>query len=237
MHSITKHGLEAITRSIADEQIKFFADKAAFWILRSTLLVADLHWGKTATFQAAGIPIPEAVLADDLKRLTTLIGASGAKKVLVLGDLIHSKGALTPQCCEMISAWRRSQPVSMAVVLGNHDRAMRSVPDSWDIENLGESAIDGPFCFRHEPHESLTHHVWAGHMHPMLRMEAGPDRLRLPCFWLRERMTLLPAFSVFTRGSNIKLQRRECAMMVHERRIFAVGDITSGSATENQPLA
>jgi hypothetical protein len=232
MECMQKRSLEYIAQTISGEEIRFFADKAAFWIRRSTLLVADLHWGKTATFQAAGIPIPETVLIEDLRRLTSLIRACGAERIVVLGDLIHSISALTPQCREIISAWRRSQPVSMAVVLGNHDRAMRFVPESWDIENLGESAIDGPFCFRHEPHESPTHHVWAGHVHPMLMLGAGPDRLRLPCFWLRERMTLLPAFSVFTRGANIKLNSGECAMMVHDQGIFPVGEMLRQSEVQ-----
>jgi metallophosphoesterase superfamily enzyme len=41
-------------------------------------------------------------------------------------------------------------------------------------------------------------HVIAGHLHPQIALP--PLRRRFPAFWLRDRMTLLPAFSAFTAG-------------------------------------
>ena len=38
----------------------------------------------------------------------------------------------------------------------------------------------------------------AGHLHPQVALK--PLRRRFPAFWLRERMTVLPAFSAFTAG-------------------------------------
>jgi metallophosphoesterase superfamily enzyme len=44
--------------------------RAAFLPASATLLVADLHLGKAATFRQAGIPVPEGSAQADLARLT-----------------------------------------------------------------------------------------------------------------------------------------------------------------------
>jgi len=43
-----------------------------------------------------------------------------------------------------------------------------------------------------------------GHRHPQIRLP-GLER-RLPAFWLRERMLVLPAFSLMTGGTTPRLQ-------------------------------
>jgi metallophosphoesterase superfamily enzyme len=41
--------------------------------------------------------------------------------------------------------------------------------------------------------------VLAGHWHPCAVIAGrGRDRLRLPCFWVRDGVTVLPAFGSFT---------------------------------------
>lgn len=203
--------------------MRFFGLKGALWEKTGVLLVSDLHWGKTTVFRTAGIPIPEDVLFEDLARLEKLIQQSGASRIIVLGDLIHSPKGLTKECSLLIEDWRRRNSLPIGVVLGNHDRSFRHVPTSWNISNLGEVAHEGPFIFRHEPIKSKEHHVWAGHVHPMLRLAGGHDQVRMPCFWLRQGMTLLPSFSLFTRGVNIRLAPDDRALMVYHEKIYAIG--------------
>jgi hypothetical protein len=201
---------------VAGERITFFAGKGALWKRTETLLVADLHWGKTGVFQAAGIPIPDDLLDADLERLQLLIATSGARRVIVLGDLIHAPHGLNPTIQEKIASWRRHHPIPMGVILGNHDRSFGHIPKSWDLENLGEESQMGPFSFRHDPSPSPTHHVWCGHVHPMMTIGVGHDRMRLPCFWLRRGITVLPSFSLFTRGANVQPKGEERAILVHD---------------------
>src|SRR5262249_50769057 len=42
---------------IAGERVTLLAERAAYWQRTRTLLVADTHFGKAATFRAAGIPV------------------------------------------------------------------------------------------------------------------------------------------------------------------------------------
>lgn len=45
-----------------------------------------------------------------------------------------------------------------------------------------------------KPSQARTFY-WMGHVHPMMRLERGPDRIRLPAFVIAESQGLLPAFS------------------------------------------
>lgn len=212
-----------IRREIAGEIIHFFAGKAAYWERAGTLLVADLHWGKAAVFRSAGIPIPEDVLDADLRRLGILITEARAERVLVLGDLVHATKGLTASSIDLITTWRRHLPVAFSVVTGNHDRGFQEMLRQWGIDDLGVAVEEGPFCFRHEPIVSTSHYVWAGHVHPMFCLQGQGDKIRLPCFWLRAGMTVLPSFSLLTRGSNISLEVGETALMVNDQGVFPVG--------------
>ena len=45
-------------RPISGEQLDLLPEKAIWWPRRRTLLVADVHCGKDATFRAMGVPVP-----------------------------------------------------------------------------------------------------------------------------------------------------------------------------------
>ena len=77
--------------TIAGEELYLLAERALWWPNASTLIVADLHWGKASTFRAAGIPIPIGTTSDDLARLDSALTRSGARRMVVLGDLFHAK--------------------------------------------------------------------------------------------------------------------------------------------------
>ncbi len=55
--------------TLAGEQVYLLSERALYWPGTSTLVVADLHWGKASTFRAAGIPVPIGTTSDDLARL------------------------------------------------------------------------------------------------------------------------------------------------------------------------
>ena len=60
-------------------------DRALFLPRSETLLVADVHLGKPASFRARGVPVPEAVTAGDLDRLSCLLDRLTPRRVIVLG--------------------------------------------------------------------------------------------------------------------------------------------------------
>ena len=71
------------------QRLELMAERAVYWPEQQALLVADLHWGKDATFRAHGIPVSRAT-GRELQRLIDLCQRVSAKRLYVLGDLCHA---------------------------------------------------------------------------------------------------------------------------------------------------
>lgn len=163
------------------------------------LLVADLHLGKAESFQASGIPLPSDGDLSTLNQLLDLAAQHQPQRVVVLGDLIHSRVGLTAELRAKIRALPELLGCPLELIGGNHDQG------SW-LEGLraGPPQRCGDLWLSHEPctpHEPDLLNV-AGHVHPVAVLGQGADRLRLPCFALHRttRQLLLPAFGHLTGG-------------------------------------
>lgn len=190
-----------LEREVAGEALHFHADRAVFWPSRKRLLIADLHLGKGDVMRAAGIPVPTGGTAHDLARLDTLLRATGAAELWVLGDFLHGRRSAAVE-----RSWRAllaGHPlVGVSVVGGNHDRAL--VPDALGVELLPEDVCDGPFRFRHHPRaprDAVQGHVLCGHLHPVVSLPGLPGRY--PAFVLAPDQMVVPAFSAFTGGMRV----------------------------------
>src|SRR5258706_9161580 len=125
-----------LTLTLAGETVELLPERALFWPRTRTLVVADLHWGKAATFRAAGIPIPAGTTTSDLARLNAILDRTGARRILILGDLFHAApGRAAPTTLAMLRRWRASHAnVDMLLVRGNHDRHAGDPPAELEIE-------------------------------------------------------------------------------------------------------
>jgi DNA ligase-associated metallophosphoesterase len=181
------------------------------------LLIADPHFGKAATFQHAGVPIPDRLHDQDLARLSQLLTATAAAHLVILGDFFHSRHSQNPTMLDTLWRWRNAHStLAVTVILGNHDRHAGPLPTALDMTFTEGPCLCGPFTCLHEPPSSPSadQHVLAGHLHPVIALHdrAGAG-LRLPCFWVGTHVTVLPAFGTFTGGHAIRPLRGE--------RIFA----------------
>ncbi len=168
-----------------------------------TLLVADVHLGKPASFRAMGVPVPEAVTSRDLDRLSGLLRATGAGRLIVLGDLIHDAVALRERTCDAVRAWRESLGrIEVDLVVGNHDRRARSC-EPLGVRPLGERALIGGVVLTHEPPGQDREPTLCGHVHPVVSVGEGPGRVRSACFWFGGMTGILPAFGSFTGGKAV----------------------------------
>ena len=172
---------------------------------QDTLLVADVHLGKARSFRRLGVPVPEATTAATLASLDAALAASGAHRLVVLGDFLHARRGLGPDLLDAMLAWRQRHPrVQLQLVRGNHDRHAGDPPDSLGAQVLDGPVRLGPFALCHEPEPVPGAYALAGHWHPCVGLRgAGRDSLRLPCFWLGDphgprAVGVLPAFGAFT---------------------------------------
>lgn len=191
--------------NLAGEDMHLLGDRALHWRAQGRLLIADLHLGKADVFRHAGIGLPSGGTRHDLSRLDTLIDGTRASELWILGDVLHGP-ALESRWRSTWNTWRARHPGLRIVALaGNHDRALAQA--GLEIELAGSRVEAGPFALRHDPEPHAHLHVLCGHVHPLAQLPGM--RRRFPAFWLRERMTLLPAFSHFTAGVVPRLSAGE----------------------------
>jgi len=198
----------------ADCALQLLAGRAAFVPATRTLLVADVHLGKAATFRRAGIPVPEGSAQRDLARLERLAGDHAARRVIVLGDLLHARSGCTDAVIEEFRASRGRIAAEFILVLGNHDRGLARSPAGL-AARLGIDACvaaldEPPFRFVHEPASNVATPrgagiTVAGHLHPTVSISGpGGDRLADRCFVAQESVVVLPAFGSFTGGHRVE---------------------------------
>ena len=195
-----------ITIELAGEALQLLPERAIYWPRRATLIVADLHWGKDATFRAAGLAIPPGTTADDLARLDCALERTGAARLLLLGDLLHARAGRDAATFARVAEWRaRHAELAVTLVRGNHDRGAGDPPAKWGFAVAGEPLLVEPFVLCHHPQESPAGYVLAGHLHPAARLRgAGRQQLQLPCFWFGPQAGVLPAFGGFTGGALVR---------------------------------
>lgn len=175
-------------------------DRALLLKKSRVLIVADVHWGKTATFRAASIPIPPGTTSDDLGRLSDVITRTRASRLIVLGDLLHSKTWKAEQTHAAIVQWRkRHAALPITLIRGNHDIRSGDLAPDLAIESCNEPMEFGGFQLCHRPAEQEGGYTLAGHVHPCFTLVGpGRQRERLPCFLFGRRIALIPAFGSFT---------------------------------------
>ncbi|HVG03737.1 MAG TPA: ligase-associated DNA damage response endonuclease PdeM, partial [Burkholderiaceae bacterium] len=179
------------------------AERTAFWCERRWLVVADVHFGKAATFRALGVPVPRGTTSDTLTRLSRLIDHLQPSTIVFLGDLFHAREAHAAMTVAALTEWReRYAALDLVLVEGNHDRKAGAPPAALRINRESDPWGVDAFAFCHYPRFAQHAFAFAGHLHPAVRLHGrADDSLRLPCFWLRPSnassnagLMVLPAF-------------------------------------------
>ena len=102
--------------------LELCSEKAIYLPGSKTLLVADTHFGKAATFRQAGIPVPESSSRDDCIRIEKLIERTNAQSLVFLGDFLHARAGRTDSVRAELFDWRqRVSRIDLHLVRGNHD--------------------------------------------------------------------------------------------------------------------
>ena len=194
--------------------LELHPEKVIYWPARKALLVADLHLGKAEAFQKMGVGVPSGHNVEDLVRLESLVVELGAKRVMILGDLFHAK--ISDHLIKTFETWADSLQAEIELVTGNHDRYVSAELNGFPLVIHDQSLTMSPFRFTHEPHKGLKGYNICGHVHPQVRISAGHDSLRLPCFVMDSEQLILPSFGSFTGGFKMDFQEG--------RTFYAVAD-------------
>jgi DNA ligase-associated metallophosphoesterase len=197
--------MSAALIEVAGEQLALLPQKALLWPRERTLVVADIHFGKAASFRAHGVPVPRGTTTQNLDALDELVEMYEPERIVFLGDFLHARAAHAPATQAALLAWReRRASLQLTLVRGNHDLRAGDPAARLGIELVDEPFAVGPFAFCHHPGLDAPGYALAGHVHPAFLLANRFDALRLPCFVVGPRRIILPSFGAFTGGHLVR---------------------------------
>lgn len=213
-----------VTIEWAQEALALLPERAALLVRQETLLVADAHVGKAASFRRLGVPVPRGSTGERLDLLSAVIARTGARHLVFLGDFLHSVEARSASTLEALAHWRhRHAGLAVTLVRGNHDQRAGDPPAHLGFEVVEEPLHLDSVTLCHHPHARPGAHVLAGHLHPCIRMRGrAHDSLRLPCFHFSAGVGVLPAFGAFTGMHPIRRLPDDRVFAIAEGAVVAV---------------
>lgn len=211
-----------LTITLQSESVILLPERALFQPRTGTLFIADLHLGKVETFQAYHLPLPSGSMAADLTRLSGVLTRIQAKRLVILGDLLHASRGREAALLAAFRVWRQfHQPLEITLVRGNHDKGAGDPPSDWQIECLNPPVVESPFVWAHFPEASPSGYVLSGHLHPAVQLFGkGKQKLKLPCFWFSQHVGVLPAFTSLTASAPISPLPQDQVFIIANNEIY-----------------
>lgn len=206
--------------------LSLLPERAAWLADAGLLLVADVHFGKAASFRRLGVPVPQGTTDANLTRLDGLLARlPGVRELVFLGDFLHAASGRAPATLQALEAWRRRHAaLAVTLVRGNHDGHAGDPPAAMGIQVVDEPWRRAGLALCHDP-ATPRPDGWpalAGHLHPVTRLGRGFDAVRLPCFHARaDGVLVLPAFGAFTGGALVRARAGDALYLVTGERVVA----------------
>lgn len=192
--------------------------RRAVWLPESgTLGVADLHLGYAWSHRATGNLLP--IGGDDpIGRLRLLVDDYQAREVVVIGDVVHGFTAPAPVRDELRRLGAEiGGRARLRLLAGNHDQWLPElIAEAGLADAVEEELFVGPHLLLHGHRGEAAAarlasvrmaggRVILGHEHPSINLSDGvATRSRCPCFLVADDALVLPAFSAWASGTDIR---------------------------------
>lgn len=186
-----------MTVELGEHLFVLLPERAVWWPLYNTLIISDVHVGKSMHFRKSGIAVPRGIAADDFNRLESLCETYKPEQLIITGDLYHSEHNIE---MNLLIDWCQHHPeLKVTLIKGNHDVFRKNSNSSVVIEEVSRLLIDG-IGFTHFPQSMPdAKYTLCGHLHPGYTVRGkGRQHITLPCYYATPHYMVLPAFSVFT---------------------------------------
>ena len=184
------------------------------------LLICDIHLGKGEYFQQNGIPLTNNSDEQNLLRIKNIVKKHTPNKLIILGDLFHSKYSITESLKSKVELLAKTINIKIELIVGNHDIGCK-------VKNISflDFKRSNNFIFSHEPINKISDHILniCGHYHPKLYLSNSKDKLSFRCFALdkKENILYLPAFGDLTGGYPCKKSFKKWAI-ISENKILEI---------------
>jgi len=207
-HSIINQVQASQKFTIHNQTLWLSIDRCIYWEEQKSLIVSDLHFGKTGHFRKSGIAVPQNVYKEDLQRLVHQLQYYKPQQLIVVGDLFHS---VANKELQFFEKWRNDfSLLHIELVKGNHDILKKEWYSANNISVSDEHLNVDSFCFVHdinaacEPTKNINYY-FSGHIHPGVTISGlGKQSLTFPCYYFSEAFAVLPAFGKFTGTASIE---------------------------------
>ncbi|MEM6413930.1 MAG: ligase-associated DNA damage response endonuclease PdeM [Pseudomonadota bacterium] len=188
------------TIKVNGEQLVLLPAGAAYWPVKETLIVSDMHFEKGSSYAVDGVMLPPYDTRSTLRRLTAIVDELTPKTIISLGDAFHDRGAEKRMNADDVSALSDlTKRAHWVWIAGNHDPAP---PDHFSGETTPSMRLEGLF-FTHEPESEPEPGEIAGHLHPCARVATGHHFTRRRCFATDGNRLIMPSFGTYTGGLNV----------------------------------
>jgi putative SbcD/Mre11-related phosphoesterase len=194
------------------ELLTLDARRAAWMPQERVLAVADLHLGYAWAHRLAGQLMPVTPARDTASRLLELQRDYQPNKIVVLGDIVHRAvaiPALEEEIRELVQALGASS--ELVFLAGNHDRNLPQLLSQWLLPvQVAAFARAGCFLLVHGDEavakkDRARLRIMMGHEHPAIAIGDGvTTSQKCPCFLLGDQAIVLPAFSHWAAGTNVR---------------------------------
>lgn len=209
---------------IKDQHCWLSPGRCIYWEEEKTLILSDLHFGKTGHFRKAGIAVPAHIYKEDLQRLVEQVQYFQPNQIIIVGDLFHS---IANKELELFSKWRESfSSITIGLVKGNHDILKDKDYAAMNMEVHPASWQQGPFSFCHDCddlEEDAETYAFSGHIHPGIRISGkARQALQFPCYYFTQNYCVMPAFSRFTGIALISPKKKEQVFAIADEQVIKI---------------
>lgn len=201
--------MQASERFILHQQTLWLSpERCIYWEEQQSLIVSDLHFGKTGHFRKSGIAVPQSLYKEDMQRLVNQLQFYKPQQLIVVGDLFHS---IANKELDFFKKWRTDfSHLHIQLVKGNHDILKKEWYADANIVVTDHHLHIANFCFVHDisqacpPSVDINYYI-SGHIHPCVLLKGlAKQTVSLPCYYFTHNFAVLPAFSKFTGGASIE---------------------------------
>ena len=203
-----------------DTLLEMFPSRSLFVHKTKELLISDIHLGKGEYFQKNGIPLTNEGDKANFDKIYKLINKFNPSKLIILGDLFHSKDSISHDLKNKIKELTTCYKNKIIFVEGNHDKGCL-------IDNVvylkNKKSLN--LIYSHEPLNRKKGNILniCGHYHPKYLLKDFKDKVSLRCFALDKYKNILylPAFGDLTGGHFCKREFQKWGI-ISENNIFEI---------------
>ncbi len=213
-----KKNNKLINYSWMGTKLELHSSQVLFVPSTKELLLSDIHIGKAEYFQLNGIPLTNKEDESNLNRIYKLAKEFSPKKIVILGDLFHSRYSLNKNLIDKVEKLFGDLYTEIELIEGNHDKGcyVRNINYLKEKKSLN-------LIYTHQPIKSNKKLILniCGHYHPKLILKNQQDKISLKCFALdRVNNSLyLPSFGDLTGGYLCKSNFKKWAIVSEDNII------------------